>query len=280
MAELTPDGRRIVEDAAQSYSMSIDAVRAVLEALVASGGGMAQFNHPDLGGMGQWSGGGMIMIGDMFNNGLKSRIATLCAELSEVVGRTDIFSYRPKSSQWQSQGNSGNMPLPPSSFFVSSNDRVGSGGNWWPSDLGIPASTGAQNDLRYACFPDRRRLALDVNGRVSVYDTGDHWISGFSQQQGGDQSLTFTSQHGIVRVDSLPQVAGPGQAAGIDQSGIVPAPASPPAWRAPDQPVAETSQAAGGDIFSSIERLAGLRDKGFISEEEFSAKKTELLKRL
>jgi hypothetical protein len=47
----------------------------------------------------------------------------------------------------------------------------------------------------------------------------------------------------------------------------------------PNQPVAETSQ-GGGDVFSSIERLAGLRDKGFISEEEFSAKKTELLKRL
>jgi Short C-terminal domain len=280
MADLTPEGQRIVEDAAQRYSVSADAVRAVLEALVASGGGMAQFNHPDLGGMGQWSSGGMIMIGDMFNNGLKSRIAALCAELSEVVGRTDIISYRPPSSQWQSQGDSGSMPLPASSFFVSGNDRGGSGGNWWRSDLGMPGSTGAQNNPRYACFPDRRRLALDVNGRVSVYDTGDHWITGFSQQQGGDQSLTFTSQHGIVRLDSLPQVSGSGPVAGFDQGGSVPAPAPPPAWRATDQPVAETSQTASGDIFSSIERLAGLRDKGFISEEEFSAKKTELLKRL
>jgi hypothetical protein len=97
---------------------------------------------------------------------------------------------------------------------------------------------------------------------------------------GGDQSLTFTSQHGIVRVDSLPQVFGSGPAGGFDQVGSVPAPASPPAWRAPEQPVAEKSQVAGRDIFGSIERLAGLRDKGFISEEEFSAKKTELLKRL
>jgi hypothetical protein len=74
--------------------------------------------------------------------------------------------------------------------------------------------------------------------------------------------------------------SGSGPAAGFDQGESVPAPAPPPAWRASDQPVAETSQAAGGDIFSSIERLAGLRDQGFISEEEFSAKKTELLKRL
>jgi hypothetical protein len=84
--------------------MSADAVRAILEGLVASGGGMAQFNHPDLGGMGQWSSGGMLMIGDMFNSGLKSRIGALCAELSDLLGRTDNISYRPQSSQWQSQG--------------------------------------------------------------------------------------------------------------------------------------------------------------------------------
>jgi hypothetical protein len=45
------------------------------------------------------------------------------------------------------------------------------------------------------------------------------------------------------------------------------------AGEASDQSIADTSK-AGGDIFSSIERLAGLRDKGFISAEEFLAKKT------
>ena len=93
MAELTPEGQRIVEDAARRYETSADAVRVLLEALVASGGGMAQFNHPDLGGMGQWSSGGMIMIGDMFNNGLKNTVAMLCGELSNVVARTDIVAY-------------------------------------------------------------------------------------------------------------------------------------------------------------------------------------------
>ena len=96
MADLTAEGQRIVEEAARRYSMSADAVRAILEGLVASGGGMAQFNHPDLGGMGQWSSGGMLMIGDMFNSGLKSRIGALCAELSDLIGRTDIISYRPR----------------------------------------------------------------------------------------------------------------------------------------------------------------------------------------
>jgi hypothetical protein len=275
MADLTPEGQRIVDDAARRYFMSSGAVQAVLEALVASGGGMAQFNHPDLGGMGQWSSGGMIMIGDMFNNGLKNTIASLCAELSGVVGRTDIIVCRPQSSQWQSQGHSGGMPLPESSLFASGN--AGFGGNWWPADLGMPASTGAQNSMRYACFPDRRRLALDLNGQISVYDTGDHWINGFSQQQGGDQSVSFTSQYGLVRLTSLPQISGPGSASDSNQGMPVSQPQQ--AWQPPGQPVAEASDAAG-DIFSSIERLAGLRDKGYLSDDEFAAKKTELLKRL
>ena len=37
---------------------------------------------------------------------------------------------------------------------------------------------------------------------------------------------------------------------------------------------------ADSDIFSSIEKLAGPGDKGVISEEEFSAKTSDLLKRL
>jgi Short C-terminal domain len=117
-----------------------------------------------------------------------------------------------------------------------------------------------------------------VDGRVSVYDTGNHSITGFSQQQAGDQSLTFTSQHGVVRLDSLPLISDFGPAAGSNGGEPVRAPIPQPR-ESSDQSVAETSE-AGGDIFSIVERLAGLRDKGLISAEEFLAKKNELLKRL
>jgi hypothetical protein len=288
MVDLTPEGQRIVDDAARRYGISTDAVRDVLAALVRSGGGMAQFSHPDLGGMGQWSRGGMIMIGDMFNNNLKGRIDSLCNELSDVVGRSDII--RPASSQWQSQGGSGTMPLPSSSFFAPGPNS----GNWWPADLGMPASTGSQNDMRYACFPDRQRLALDVNGRISVYDTGNHWISGFSQQQSGDQSATFTSQFGLVRVDSLPLVSTsdgsntPGSFSNTGPSVSFSPSAPPPAqpqWNNPPpaQDYAQPPQSSsngGADVFASIEKLAALRDKGILSEQEFAAKKSDLLSRL
>jgi hypothetical protein len=112
---------------------------------------------------------------------------------------------------------------------------------------------------------------------ISIHDTADHLITGFAQQQSGDQLLTFTSQHGVVRLNSLPRIPGPSPASGVERN----APADGPrdARGSTSKPVAETPQ-SGTDIFSSIEKLAGLRDKGFISEEEYSATKTELLKRL
>jgi hypothetical protein len=91
--------------------------------------------------------------------------------------------------------------------------RWGSNRNWWPGDLGVPASVGAQNNLRYAWFPSTQRLAVDLGGNIRggdiwVYDTGDHQIGGVSQQQsGGGMSLTFTSQHGVVDIASLPIVS-------------------------------------------------------------------------
>jgi hypothetical protein len=39
--------------------------------------------------------------------------------------------------------------------------------------------------------------------RVRVYDTGEHQIGGFSQQQSGTQNLTFSSQLGTVRLEDL-----------------------------------------------------------------------------
>ena len=132
---------------------------------------------------------------------------------------------------------------------------------WWPAELGSPASVGAQNDLRYAFFPATRRLAIARGGQVTVYDTGDHRIGGFSQQQSGDQSLTFTSQHGLVRVADLPVVGGSAAAA-------APAPAAPAA------------PAGADDIFAKIERLAELRAKDILTAQEFEAKKAELLSRL
>jgi hypothetical protein len=43
-----------------------DAAVVLLGALVRGNATQAQFDHPDLGGMGQWSQSGLVMVGDMF----------------------------------------------------------------------------------------------------------------------------------------------------------------------------------------------------------------------
>ena len=76
--QLTPEGRRVVEDVAQRHGVSVRCGADAPAAVAAGHGTSAQFSHPELGGMGQWSQGGMIMVGDMFNNALKYRVDRLC----------------------------------------------------------------------------------------------------------------------------------------------------------------------------------------------------------
>ena len=81
---------------------------------------------------------------------------------------------------------------------------------WWPEGLGEPSTSGGSNGLRYAFFPEARRLVIERGGARTTYDTGSHRIGGVSSQQqnGGEPSVSFTSQHGAVRLDELRRVDG------------------------------------------------------------------------
>ncbi len=72
-----------------------------------------------------------------------------------------------------------------------------------------PSSSGAQNGMRYAFFPEKRRLLVEQDGKKTVYDSGDHQISGVSQQSGHTSALVFTSQSGPVALDALRRAESP-----------------------------------------------------------------------
>ena len=264
MKNLTPEGARRLDDAAMRHGVSLDAVSVLLDALAQSNGSRAQFNHPDLGGMGQWSQGGMIMVGDMFNHGLKHRVDALCNELAGILREQPMSA---EDAAYQSKDKAAGVSL-----FVSRSDAAG---QWWPSGLGSPASIGAQNDLKYAYFPSSSRLVILQDRQVRIYDTGEHRISGVSQQQSGDQTLTFTSQIGLVRGGDLRLVK-------QEEEPKSPEAASEPVPPLPGllsqaRPVATSTH---DDIIALIERLAELRKREILSEQEFAAKKAELLGRL
>jgi hypothetical protein len=281
MRDLTPEALRILEDIARRHEVSLDAAVTVLRALVQGNGSQAQFNHPDLGGMGQWSQGGMIMIGDMFNHDLKHRVDALCNDLAHLLRSQPSSETAAGASRSQGQtGDDGRVGL-----FVPGS--LSSSGRWWPVELGDPASTGAQNDLRYAYFPGPRRLAIQHGGRISIHDCGEHRISGFSQQQSGDQSLTFTSQFGLVRVAELPLIVPRDDQARDPSPSVSVAPPQAPSASLPVAPDAAPAGAppsdvpiARDDILSTIERLAELRQKNILTEQEFVEKKAALLSRL
>jgi hypothetical protein len=284
MKQLTPEGQQIINNIAQRYNFSPDAVFSMLQSVINGNGSMAQFNHPEFGGSGQWMRGGMIMLGDMFNNSLKNSVGGLCQELANLIAnqpgliQSGSFQSQNQGAQQQSNYGGGNQqqqngsgPTGAVSLFVP--PPAGSSGNWWPAGLQFPNSTGAQNNVRYAYFGSIRRLAIEANGHVTLYDTLDHQIGGFSQQQSIGGSITFTSQYGLVDVKTLPIIS-------IDNVPVqTPVDTQPaPSFQPSFVDTQATNQEA--DIFGAIEKLAHLKDKGILTDAEYSAKKAELLSRL
>ncbi len=246
MAKLTPEGERIVEALAAQYKIGVDAVRMMLDAVAQGGGSMAKFNVPEFGGGGEWLRGGMPAMGDMAASSMRATVDSLCNELSNLMA---------------AQGN----------LFMPGGQGPAAAA-WWPAELGQPSRTGSQASTRYACFPQIRRLAVDSDGRVEVYDTTGFSIEGLAPGTGGDEPLTFASNRGPVRLDSFPRVHGMAREAGATPEAEAP----PAAGAAPAQPAPD----GGASILALIEQLGALKEKGVLTEEEFAAKKAELLSRL
>jgi hypothetical protein len=189
----------VIPHIAERYRVSVEAARQVERALRGTGGRQAQFDHPDLGGRGQWQ-PGMVQIGRMFDEQLKGRVAGLCAEISAIVQGMETSADEALSR-------------PAGTGAAGACAAVAAGESWWPAPFGHPAAEGQQHGVRYAYFPDRDRLLIQLGGQLCAYDTGGHRITGMSQQQQRHDagrrttsSLTFTDDRGEVRLEDLREV--------------------------------------------------------------------------
>lgn len=301
MLPLSSMGQQIAQTLSNRHGFSVDAVSHMLTAVYNGNGSMAQFSHPEFGGSGQWMAGGMMMIGDMFNQNLKYRVASLCDDCARSIAENQtgtnsgVFQSQSQSggSNYQDQQAGGGTAE--NSLFAPDPRR-----NWWPSELGSPSASGSQNQTRYAYFANAHRLAVATGDDIWLYDTLQHNIGGFSQQQSGDGSITFNSQFGVVPLSSLPVVsrngiAEPPQApqSASQQAGTQPSASTqsesvadfaersqaPTATTAEPQSAAPTSSNSN-EIFDTLDRLGGLLDKGYITQEEFDRKKSDLLDRI
>lgn len=287
MPQLSPAGQQVIEDIARRHGISTDAATSMLDSVIRGNGSMAQFSHPEFSGSGQWMRGGMTMVSDMFNNHLKGRVDALCFELSNLIAsqpdlvRSGSFQSHSQNGQEQFNASGGYGQTGSGSSFGASSLFVPPPPDWWGPDLRWPDSTGSQNGVRYACFAQARRLAIEVNGTVTVYDTLDHQIGGFSQQQSYGGTLSFNSQYGLIDVASLPVISVNGQAPYAPPA-TAPAPSFVPQPNFAPMPSSMPQPSAGPslDVLGMIEKLADLRSKGVLDEAEFQAKKAELLSRL
>ncbi|WP_138481170.1 SHOCT domain-containing protein [Dyadobacter bucti] len=258
MKVLTEQGRRNIEDIAGHYKLKTETVEALLNAIVRGNGSMAQFNIPELGGGGQWMKGGMTMVGDMFNNSLKSIVDRLSNELSGLLAKGALFE---------------DIDDQPVENHLRDKEIKGVTGSPWPSIFGTPTSSGSQNNFRYAYFAPVRRLVIEENGKQIIYDTKHHQISGISQQQGSGTSYKFSSQDGPVTLDSLDVISEPGK-----QSQPTPELAYDVTTNVDSK--GENTPTTQDIIISTIEKINILFERGQITEEEFKTKKQELLDRL
>lgn len=277
-----------VDAIAHETGFSAAAVESMRRSVERGGGSMAQFDHAEFGGPGQWMRGGLLMIGSR-DRALERRVGALCERLAtNVTGR----SLGPDAAG------------PPTGADAEH--------SWYPTALGVPTISGSQNALRYAWFAGSRRLAIDDGRRVTIRDTGSLRIGGVAQAQGASDSLTFTSQSGPVDLAQLPVVDGEaatphdradgakrdradtalddhtdattrdaptraGAGAHGEPDGET---ADPPSRAADDRALATRPAPLAADPFVALEKLAALHARGIVDASEFAAKKAELLKRI
>jgi hypothetical protein len=289
MSTLSAAGNQLVEQLSYRHGFTPDAVTHMLLAVHQGNGSMAQFSHPEFGGSGQWMSGGMLMLGDMFNSSLKYRVEGLCQDCASSLSQHQsgqlVGSFQ---SQSQSGGNDSQHQMAGGGMSQNSLFVPDPRSHWWPRELGQPSALGSQNNVRYAYFAGSRRLAVATGDDVWVYDTLDHQIGGFAQQQSGDSSITLTSQFGVVFLGQLPVVSRNGHPLNPvpdQEQPVTPLQSVPPVQATVSPTILSDALSfipakEPTDVFDKLERLGVLLEKGVLTQTEFEAKKVELLSRI
>jgi hypothetical protein len=171
----------VLPEIAQRYQVPEAVVRELYRQLEGSGGTQCQFACPELAGQIQWM-PGMVMVSRPTDKALKARVDGLCCELAAVLSGSDSAAPRAIAENWE---------------------HTYGGESWWPASFGHPATSGEQNGMRYAYFPDQRRLLLQQGARIDAYDTTGHHITGAAQQQGRSSTLTFSTDRGQISTSQL-----------------------------------------------------------------------------
>ena len=104
MQQLSQAGQQVIAGIARQHGFSVDAVMAMLDAVVRGNGSMAQYSHGEFSGSGLWVRGGMTMVSDTVNNPLKGRGDSQCGAVS-VARVPAVLIHGPARVQLQLNGH-------------------------------------------------------------------------------------------------------------------------------------------------------------------------------
>ena len=311
-ATVTPEVETAIADIARRHGLSREAVLSMLWAIHVGGGTMAQFSIPELGGSGQWMQGGMTMVGgNMFDNALKARVDALCGELVQLLASNPAVF--PASANWwpanlgvpSSVGgqNTVRYAIFPSTrrlaiqingvtkVFDTGEHHIGGvqqqqqgGGGMQQQQQGGGGVQQQQPGGAYGSVTFTSQFGtFDVS---SLPEVSTQRVTGTPAAAHAPQHAAHAPQHqSQYQSGPAPQFAPMSSGAeGRHSQTQAPEPASGPAPQfAPQTQAPEPASGASGDpaaIVAAIESLAGLHQRGVLSDEEFAAKKAELLARL
>lgn len=176
---------KTIKKIAEKYQVSEETAQALLMGLKVTGGRQVQFNIGELGGMGQWQ-PGMIMVGDMFDIGLKYKVDGLCTELSELVRSEEETPKTPTKTTSKTKS-------PPKTESTTTKSSA--------------SFRGSQNGYHYAYFSSEDKLEIEYEGKITKYSTKGYPLSGVQQSQSNSaQNLTFSYPGGTVSVKDLKKI--------------------------------------------------------------------------
>ena len=265
MHELTSQGEQAVADLSARYGVSTGAVRALLEAVQLGNGTMAQFSHPELGGRGQWMAGGMTMVGDMFSPGLQARVSGLAGELSSLLASTPVYAVRRAR---------------PGPAQLTRRIRGRGGRPSWDS----PDRADARTAPVTRC--SRRPGGLPCRAAARPSASTARWTMSFtacssrgaSRARCRSPASTARSPSRACRWQALTAARcrpgpGPPRSRSCRAHRRSPPPSGPSGQAVPSGTDADA-------VLAVLERLGDLHRRGVLTDEEFAAKKAEILSRL
>jgi hypothetical protein len=199
---------QIISSLAKKYGLPSEIVQQLAYEMQKNRGEAVRFDIEYLGGKGRWKLNQSASVGNGFDVELNNFITDLCSDLSDHI-RADAANVDDDDDDEaptipsRPRGNSAlddTIGIPP----LSLKPNV-----WWPEDFGDePDMTGHVGEIRYAYFPQRRRLVLRQGLRNRIFDTANFDVQEIAVgTESGFFNLVVLTSHGDFRLGDFREVA-------------------------------------------------------------------------